>query len=72
MPRASTSIGGEPADGPNGLPPFSVAFTAGPRSPLFVVACAVATFVVWSHRANIQRLRAGTESRIGRPTEATR
>ncbi len=52
--------------------PLSVALTAGLRSPLFVVACAVAAFVVWSHRANIQRLRAGTESRIGRPTEATR
>ncbi|MFN0098255.1 MAG: glycerol-3-phosphate 1-O-acyltransferase PlsY [Gemmatimonadaceae bacterium] len=52
--------------------PLSVALTAGLQSPLFVVACAVAAFVVWSHRANIQRLRAGTESRIGRPTEATR
>lgn len=52
--------------------PLSIAVTTGPRSPLFLVACAVAAFVVWSHRANIHRLRAGTESRIGRATEATR
>ena len=28
---------------------------------------AVAAFVLWSHRANLRRLRAGTEPRIGRP-----
>ena len=32
-----------------------------------LVAIAVAGFVVWTHRANIERLRAGTEPRLGAP-----
>ncbi|HPP55464.1 MAG TPA: glycerol-3-phosphate 1-O-acyltransferase PlsY [Anaerohalosphaeraceae bacterium] len=33
--------------------------------PLFLVAVPVPALVIWRHRANIQRIRAGTESRIG-------
>lgn len=43
--------------------PVAIAFTAGLRSPLFVVSLAVASFVIWSHRANVGRLRHGTEPR---------
>jgi glycerol-3-phosphate dehydrogenase (NAD(P)+) len=32
---------------------------------LFLLSWAVALFVIWKHRANIQRLRAGTEYRFG-------
>lgn len=39
----------------------------GPESPLTIVAILVALFVVWTHRANIGRLRRGEESRLGRP-----
>lgn len=34
--------------------------------PAWVIASAAALTVVWAHRGNIQRLRAGTESRIGK------
>jgi len=34
--------------------------------PLFLVALPMPALVIWRHRANIQRIRAGTESRIGR------
>jgi glycerol-3-phosphate acyltransferase PlsY len=33
-------------------------------SPMFAVSLAIAGFIVWSHRANIARLRAGTESKV--------
>ena len=35
-------------------------------SPLFIICAVVAVFVVWMHRANIQRLRQGTENRFGK------
>jgi acyl phosphate:glycerol-3-phosphate acyltransferase len=35
-------------------------------SPLFGVCAAIAVFVFWTHRANIQRLRQGTENRFGK------
>ena len=38
----------------------------GVRSPLFMVCAAVAAFVFWTHRANIERLRQGTENRFGK------
>jgi acyl phosphate:glycerol-3-phosphate acyltransferase len=38
----------------------------GPRAPLFVVSLVVATFVFWTHRANIGRLRRGEEHRFGK------
>jgi acyl phosphate:glycerol-3-phosphate acyltransferase len=55
------------------LLPLAVAFTLGAASPVFAVACAIGLFVVWSHRTNIQRLRAGTEPRLERtPREGAR
>ncbi len=38
-------------------------------SPLLVLATFMAVFVVWTHRANIGRLRRGEESRLGRRRE---
>lgn len=38
----------------------------GISSPLTVVSLLVCAFVFWSHRANIERLRAGTEHRFSR------
>jgi glycerol-3-phosphate acyltransferase PlsY len=43
--------------------PVAVAVLFGVQSPLFIVTLAVLGFVVWTHRANIARLRAGTEPR---------
>jgi glycerol-3-phosphate acyltransferase PlsY len=40
--------------------------TQGPRAPLFIVSLLVATFVFWTHRANIGRLRRGEEHRFGK------
>lgn len=47
--------------------PLGALATSGLRSPLFLVALGVSAFVTWSHRANIVRLRAGTEPRLGTP-----
>jgi glycerol-3-phosphate acyltransferase PlsY len=35
-------------------------------SPLFAVCALIALFVFWTHRANIERLRQGTENRFGK------
>jgi acyl phosphate:glycerol-3-phosphate acyltransferase len=35
-------------------------------SPLFIVCAVIAVFVFWTHRANIERLRQGTENRFGK------
>jgi glycerol-3-phosphate acyltransferase PlsY len=35
----------------------------GVKSPIFAVSVGVLAFVLWTHRANIARLRAGTEPR---------
>lgn len=35
-------------------------------SPLFIVCSLIALFVFWTHRANIDRLRQGTENRFGK------
>ena len=40
--------------------------TQGPRAPMFIVSLVVATFVFWTHRANIGRLRRGEEHRFGK------
>ncbi len=37
----------------------------GPRAPVFGVAAVITAFVFWTHRENIERLRRGTERRIG-------
>lgn len=46
--------------------PVLLAATLGPRSPLLYVAFITTVFVFWTHRANIQRLRASTEYRFSR------
>ncbi len=46
---------------------LTVVVRDGIGSPLGAVALALAAFVVWTHRANIGRLRRGEESRLGRP-----
>ena len=46
--------------------PVLLAVTVGWKSPLFAVAVVTAVFVFWTHRANIGRLRAGTEYRFGK------
>jgi glycerol-3-phosphate acyltransferase PlsY len=46
--------------------PALLLFTLGARSPLFLVSVVVALFVVWTHRANIGRLRRGEEHRFGK------
>ena len=44
--------------------------TQGPRAPMFIVSLVVATFVFWTHRANIGRLRRGEEHRFGKRDRA--
>lgn len=46
--------------------PVLLASFHGVRSPLTIIAALVCIFVFWSHRANIKRLRDGTEHRFGR------
>ncbi len=46
--------------------PLVIALRDGMRSPLFIVSAAVAVFVIWTHRANIGRLRRGEEPRFGK------
>ena len=50
----------------------TVVIREGPLAPMSLVAVAMGTFVVWTHRANIGRLRRGEESRLGRPGGVTR
>ena len=47
---------------------YPVALVVLARPPLPVVACAVATalVVIWRHRANLRRLAAGEEPRLGK------
>jgi glycerol-3-phosphate acyltransferase PlsY len=45
--------------------PVLLAASVGWRSPLFAVSVVTFVFVVWTHRANIERLRGGTEYRFG-------
>jgi acyl phosphate:glycerol-3-phosphate acyltransferase len=47
------------------LPAFLLV-TQGSRAPLFLVSVIIATFVFWTHRANIGRLRRGEEHRFGK------
>ena len=46
--------------------PVLLAASVGVRSPLFFVSIITGVFVFWTHRANISRLRAGTEYRFGK------
>jgi glycerol-3-phosphate acyltransferase PlsY len=51
--------------------PSLLLITAGAGSPLFVVSLIVASFVFWTHRSNIGRLRRGEEHRFGKRGEAS-
>ena len=44
----------------------ATAFVVAPAATAWT-ALAIAFFVVWKHRANLQRLRAGVENRVGSP-----
>lgn len=46
------------------LPVALLALNGWTVTPVFVIALVVSGFVFWTHRANIGRLRAGTESRF--------
>ena len=46
--------------------PVLLGVSVGVRSPLFAVSLITCAFVFWTHRANIKRLREGTEYRFGR------
>jgi glycerol-3-phosphate acyltransferase PlsY len=48
------------------LLPILLIIRYGIASPLVTVCAIVAVFVFWTHRANIQRLRQGTENRFGK------
>lgn len=48
------------------LLPVLLFLRTGTASPLFIVCALIAVFVFWTHRANITRLRQGTENRFGK------
>ena len=45
--------------------PLGIVVTKGLLHPLSVISIAISLFVIWKHRSNIARLRAGTEPRFG-------
>jgi glycerol-3-phosphate acyltransferase PlsY len=46
--------------------PLFVYFDRGASSPVFLVSLGVCAFIIWTHRTNLARLRAGTEHRLFR------
>ena len=48
--------------------PFSCFFVGGTNSEI-IFATVIAAFNIWTHRANIERLRNGTEKRFKKPQE---
>ena len=46
--------------------PSLLLYSQGAQSPLFLVSVVIATFVFWTHRSNIGRLRRGEEHRFGK------
>lgn len=48
------------------LLPTMIFFFHGGLTPLFFISGAIGLFVIWNHRANIARLRSGTEPRVVR------
>lgn len=46
------------------LPIAILAFSREPQSPVFIASVIIAIFVVWTHRANIGRLRRGEEHKF--------
>jgi acyl phosphate:glycerol-3-phosphate acyltransferase len=53
------------------LPIAIIAVSRDPRSPVFIASLIIATFVFWTHRANIGRLRRGEEHRFVKKESAT-
>ncbi len=53
------------------LPIAIIALSRDPRSPVFIASLIIATFVFWTHRANIGRLRRGEEHRFVKKESAT-
>jgi glycerol-3-phosphate acyltransferase PlsY len=51
--------------------PLAVIVISGGLTPVAATGLAMATFVFWTHRANIGRLRRGEEHRFGRQRPAT-
>ncbi|MBX3733022.1 MAG: glycerol-3-phosphate 1-O-acyltransferase PlsY [Verrucomicrobiae bacterium] len=49
--------------------PFATAFT-GAHWPRVALTATIGLLVIWRHRGNLQRLRAGTERRLGSPAPA--
>jgi glycerol-3-phosphate acyltransferase PlsY len=50
------------------LPVATAVTVSGPtRWPLVAFTTVLASLAVWRHRANIERLKAGTEHRFGKP-----
>ena len=45
--------------------PVALILTRGIGDPLTIICLVIAVLVIWLHRANIARLRAGTEPKIG-------
>jgi glycerol-3-phosphate acyltransferase PlsY len=45
--------------------PIGVVLTNGLMHPLSIICIVIAVLVIWMHRGNIARIRAGTEPRIG-------
>jgi glycerol-3-phosphate acyltransferase PlsY len=52
--------------------PILLGLSVGVRSPVFLISVIVATFVFWTHRANIARLRKGEEHRFGKHSDSKR
>lgn len=50
---------------------ITVLLLQGPAAPLSLVSVLITAFVIWTHRANIGRLRRGEESKIGRARSST-
>ena len=50
--------------------PILLGVMIGVGSPLFIISIVIATFVFWTHRANIVRLRNGEEHRFGKRGKA--
>jgi glycerol-3-phosphate acyltransferase PlsY len=46
--------------------PVAAYFLEGARDGVLIVEIALAAFLIWKHRANLQRLARGTENRFGR------
>jgi acyl phosphate:glycerol-3-phosphate acyltransferase len=50
--------------------PFAAWLVARSSGPMIVVAALMGALAIYKHRSNIQRLRNGTESRVGKKREA--